>query len=95
MRPSEKFVWGQITQEWEIGPYHIAAYHPKLPSNKGKGVDETQTNYHIWVDGRDTHTSSLTLEGAMIIAIADKSLGRHPEGLSMIARALNLPEGKP
>lgn len=64
MRPSEKFVWGRITQEWEIGAYHIAAYHPVLPSNKGKGVDETQTNYHVWVDGRDTHTSSLTLEGA-------------------------------
>ena len=39
-------------------------------------------------------TKTWTTEHAKFI-IEQKSLGRHPEGLSMIARALNLPEGKP
>lgn len=92
MRPAERFTWGRIVAEYEIGPYYIVAYHPTLPSNKGKGVDETVTHHHLWIDGKDTHTGAVTLEGAMILAVATRTLGRHPEGLSMIARALKLPE---
>ena len=92
MRPTERFTWGRIVAEYEIGPYHIVAYHPTLPSNKGEGVDETVTHHHLWIDGKDTHTSAVTLEGAMILAVATRTLGRHPVGLSMIARALKLPE---
>lgn len=48
--------------------------------------------YHVWVDGQDTNESTNTLEGAMLLAIANKTMGRHPRGLDMIARALKLPE---
>jgi hypothetical protein len=90
MRPSERFVWGKIVEEWEIGLYHIAKYQPFKTS--GCQVDDTKPPaYHVWVDGQDTNESTNTLEGAMLLAIANKTMGRHPRGLDMIARALKLP----
>lgn len=91
MRPSERFVWGKIVEEWEIGPYHIAKYQPF--KTVGSQVDDTKPPaYHVWVDGKDTNECTNTLEGAMLLAIANKTIGRHPCGLDMIARALKLPE---
>lgn len=97
MRPPEKFPWGQIIEEWEIGPYRIAKYHPYKTPRVGlphlpRAAETDRTEYHIWVDGKDTHTGALTLEGALLLAIATKSLGSHPEGMSMIARALKIGE---
>ena len=90
MRTSEKFVWGKIVEEWEIGPYHIAKYHPN--NLETRDVDRDRVEYHVWVDGQDTHSGTRTLEGALLLAIATKSLGSHPEGMSMIARALKIGE---
>ena len=45
MRPSERFVWGKIVEEWEIGPYHIAKYQPfktGLQIGRGCPVDDTK-----------------------------------------------------
>jgi len=89
MRPSERFVWGRIVEEYEIGPYHIAKYQPYKPGTREP--DESH-QYHVWVDGKDTSEGAWTLEGAMLIAIAHKSLGPHPRGLDMIARALKIEE---
>lgn len=53
---------------------------------------ERRRVYCINMRPADTHTGAVPLEGAMILAVATRTLGRHPEGLSMIARALKLPE---
>jgi len=93
MRDHERFVWGRIVEEYEIGPYHIARYQPYKDGGQPRTVDESRANeYHVWVDGEDTSNGAMTLEGAMLIAIAHKSLGPHPRGLDMIARALKMQE---
>lgn len=42
--------------------------------------------------GEDTNQSTQTLEGAMLVAISHKKLGRHAPGLAMLCRALKLDE---
>lgn len=93
MRPSERFVWGRIVEEYEVGPYHIAKYEPFKFNVSPRVIDDTKApEYHVWVDGKDTSTGALTLESALLAAIAHKSLGPHAPGLSMIARALKIEE---
>ena len=75
----EKFPWGRITDRYVIGPYEIAEYVSK---------DDQKTYYHVWVDGKDTNESTYTLEQAMVLAVAVKTMGKHPRGLDMIFRAL-------
>lgn len=91
MKPHDRFPWGHIVNKYEFGPYYIAAYHPDKPGLPEPGY-QPPTYYHIWVDGVDTHTSTYTLEGALLVAIATKLLGRHPPSLELLARALKLPE---
>lgn len=95
MRPAERFPWGKIIEEYEVGPYHIARYRPFVPLTsstvKPRIVDEAAApRYHAWVDGKDTSLGALTLEGALIYAIAHKMLGSHPPGTDMICRALKV-----
>ena len=71
----EKFPWGHITERYVIGPYEIAEYVSK---------DDQKTYYHVWVDGKDTNESTYTLEQAMVLAVAVKTMGQHPRGLDMI-----------
>ena len=50
MRPPEKFPWGQIVEEWEIGPYYIAKYHPYKTPRHGDPtgeVDRDRVEYHM------------------------------------------------
>lgn len=94
------FPWGKVSTKHEIGPYMIFEYHPYRavsandPIFAGTGaqeIDMSRTEFHVFVDGQDTHRGSLTLEGAMLIAISYKTLGPTSGGeLAMIARALKL-----
>lgn len=47
-----KIHMGRVVAEYEIGLYHIVAYHPTLPTNKDKGVDETLEGAMISADTR-------------------------------------------
>lgn len=98
---SDKFPWGRVIERTIIGPhdavtkvprYEIIHYHPYVPSvSRRQEADTSRVEYHVYVDGKDTNQGTLTFEGALLLAIAVKSLGRsHPEGLSMIARALKI-----
>lgn len=94
------FTWGKVISEHEIGPYQIVEYHPY--KSGGTPVDErgrrlpreveAHTLFHVYYDGQDSNQSTNTLEGAMLVAISCKTLGRHAEGLSMLCRALKIAE---
>lgn len=94
------FTWGKVVNEHESGPYQIVEYHPYKSS--GTPVDErgrrlpreveVHTLFHVYYDGQDSNQSTNTLEGAMLVAISCKTLGKHAEGLAMICRALKIQE---
>lgn len=74
---NEKFPWGRIIKDHDIGIYTIREYHPRqrrgvevLPS-----IDETETQYHGYIDGKDTHESWVTLEDAMVGLIVRRMIG--------------------
>lgn len=94
------FTWGKVVAEHEIGPYQIVEYHPyksgSAPTDhQGRRVKretEAGTAFHVYCNGDDTNQSARTLEGAMLVAISHKTLGRHAPGLAMLCRALRLDE---
>lgn len=86
---SQRFSWGKIVEEHEIGPYHFIEY--KRFKNGSVRETEAATEFAIYVDGKDTHCGALTLDAALVLAVAIRNLGPHPEGMSMIGRALKVP----
>ncbi len=63
MRPSERFVWGKIVEEWEIGPYHIAKYQPfktGLQFGRGCPVDDTKRPHTTSGSTAKTQTKART-----------------------------------
>jgi hypothetical protein len=63
------FTWGHIRAIHDIGPYTIIEY-----TSAGSGIRQ----FHVYVDGKDTSTATLSLEGALVEAIARKSLADNP-----------------
>lgn len=63
-RPST-FTWGKVQHIHEIGPYQIVEYEDR---------HDRQVSFHVYVDGKCTNTSAGSLEGALLLAIARKSL---------------------
>lgn len=97
----QRFPWGRIVDEIEVGPYHFIKYQPFKYGDTGSPVVgksgrqiEDVFNYHIYVDGKDTGNGALNLDLALLLAIAWKNLGSHPEGVPMVMRALKV-EDKP
>jgi len=94
------FTWGKVVDSHEIGPYQIVEYHPYKSGaapvdERGRRLPrevEAQTMFHVYFDGEDTNQSTQTLEGAMLVAISHKKLGRHAPGLAMLCRALKIAE---
>lgn len=60
-----RFTWGKIVKIHNIGPYTIVEYTDK--STKAY-------HFHIYVDGKCTGTSTLTLDGALLSAIGRSNL---------------------
>lgn len=58
-----RFTWGRVVQVLDLGPYSFVEHA------RDDGV-----SYAVYVDGKDTHTSAGTLDGAILIAIARKRL---------------------
>ena len=85
----ERFPWGKIVDEHEIGPYHFVEYK-RFKSGSTKETKET-TEFTIYIDGKDTHCGALSLDAALVLAVAIHNLGPHPEGMSLIGRALKVP----
>lgn len=92
---NKKFSWGFVIDTLQVESFIFKKYHPYKDNTYGvypRPYNENITFYHIYVDGKDTNTSTHTIEGAMLVAISVKTLGNHTPGLDMIARALKLPE---
>ncbi len=93
MRDDKHFTWGKIEEEYEVGPYHIVEYRPWKYSAQTQRETEDWKIYHVYINGQDTSQGANTLDQALLVAIAHRSLGPHTHGLDMIYRALKLPEG--
>ena len=59
-----RFTWGKVKQIHDVGPYTVVHH-------QAEGVE---SNYHVYVDGRDCSVGSSSLGGALILAIAYKNL---------------------
>lgn len=59
------FTWGRINQIHDIGSYTIVEYEDRTTK---------ETSFHVYVDGRSTHNSTGTIEGALLIGMARKHL---------------------
>ena len=89
---SSSFTWGRIEEQVHLGPYTFVKYRPYVTGTwdrLSKRPVEPVFNYHIYVDGKDTHQGAHSLEGAMVLAIAYKHIGPGVHGLDMLTRALN------
>lgn len=62
-----RFTWGSVQDIHDIGPYTIVEY---VIAREGKEI----TLFHVYVDGKATDSSTSTLEGALILAIANRHL---------------------
>lgn len=93
---NQNFPWGLVIRTIDVEGYTFKKYHPyqngTFTLNRSRLPDREKVLYHIYVNGRDTNTSTHTLEGAMLVAVSTKMLGAHTPGLGMVARALKLPE---
>lgn len=64
------FTWGRIVAFYDLGPYTIAEYDPRTRDPKLE-----MSNYHVWVDGKNTHHGARSLEEAILLAIGIRNLG--------------------
>lgn len=64
-----RFVWGKIVQWHEVGRYQILEYRPFVPNSVPRECRD-EPRFHVYVDKKDTHTSTRGLESALIEAIA-------------------------
>lgn len=60
-----RFTWGSIDKIHDIGPYTIVEY---------KTRESAEIAFHVYVDEKNTSSSTATLEGALLLAIARKHL---------------------
>lgn len=71
------FPWGQIVKDHEIGHYTIREYHPR--QRKGgevlRQIDQTVTQFHGYINGKDVHESWNSLEDAMAGLIVRRLVG--------------------
>jgi hypothetical protein len=74
---NENFPWGLVVKDHAIGPYVIREYHPRKRrgSEVLRTIDETATEFHGYIDGKDTHEGWATLEDAMVGLIVRKLVG--------------------
>jgi hypothetical protein len=66
-RTPARFTWGKVLAIHDIGRYTIAEYKPR---KVGHNDTPAELAFHVWVDGRCTHSSESTLERALVLAIA-------------------------
>lgn len=67
-----RFTWGYASEIYDVGPYTIV---------------EAKEHFHVYVDGKNTGVSALTLDGALILAIAHKHLEKNEARYMAMAAA--------
>lgn len=78
IRNGAQFTWGTAIHLHEVGPYSILEFHPW----KRDGVsivtgdpDTSKTQFHSWVDGKNTSHSYASLDAALAGCIAHRYEG--------------------
>lgn len=93
------FPWGPITQVHSINGIDVVEYRRDMsntsvsPSAAGEDpyAEHGQTQFHAYIDGRDTHRSDYSLDSALVGAIAQRREG--PNGLAaMYFDRMTLPD---
>ena len=86
----EEFVWGPIVKVHEIGDFTIVEFHPMIfVSGTGTNKYEPKrVSYHIYVQGKDTAHGMLTLDSALVLALAAKY--DSPRTVDYALRVLNM-----
>jgi len=79
----ENFTWGRVVRLHVVGEYEIVEYI-------AEHVEETKdrTQFHVYVDGRDTNTSAASLDEALAIAISYKYEGPNGRAARYFMRML-------
>ena len=82
----QKFSWGRVIQRHEIGLYEVIEYHPwketSGPRTRPWPVDEEQTNFHGYIDGKDTHEAWLSLDEALVGMIVTRYVGLNAHSIA-------------
>lgn len=68
---NDNFVWGEIQKVHTVGDIQIVEYASRHEDNK--------TQYHIYVDGKDSRLASNTLDEAILGALGFKYDGRNSQ----------------
>lgn len=69
MRQPQRYIWGRIEGIEHIGPYYIVVFQPRKMNSDELDVSQP-LHYAPYFKGRCLNTHSLSLDGALIIAIA-------------------------
>lgn len=61
------YVWGEVVKIHDIGRYTIVE-HDSYPATNSK--EPSQRSFAIYVDGENKHTSALSMDKALLLAVA-------------------------
>jgi hypothetical protein len=81
------FTWGKIVEIHKVGTIEIVEFTPAfLLGNAGN-------QFHVFVDGANTNRGARTLDGALLVGLAEKYDGRNSNAAEWMARIINFKEG--
>jgi len=81
---AEKFPWGKPLEWFEIGPYTILKFNPRIVENgcaSTKSHISKEVSYHGWIDGKDSNESWPTPETCIAGLIGRKWAGDNNGGV--------------
>lgn len=90
-----KFTWGPIDAIHQVGPYTIVEYRRDNSNTTsadpdGLAASHDQTHFHPYIDGKDTAQSFLSLDQALIGAIAYRHEGPNTRAPGYIYSMLDM-----
>lgn len=92
----KKFPWGPVVAVHEIGEYSVVEYHPEVfEKSTGTGRHHEYTNFHPYLNGKDTSQSFDTLDGALIGVIALKYDGLNSQAAYYFSKMIGLDNANP
>lgn len=91
----KRFSWGPVDAIHRIGEYAVVEYREDTSNFRQPEVwaRHGRTVFHPYIDGRDTHRSYLTLDSALVGAIAIKREGPNGQAADYFDRMTLPPEG--
>lgn len=78
---NDDFVWGKIAAVHSIGNIHIVEYEDRMTG---------AIKFHPYVNGKDTHGGSNSLDGAILVALGEKYDGINSQFSRFASRMLGM-----